>query len=89
MPFDLALPLYAACGLAVVAAMTMFEWPRIRMRTYNKTHGGLHVMEIAFILQRTPVAPAAPAARAPALRKVEPSPRAEFVIYVTLKTGNF
>jgi hypothetical protein len=82
MPFDLALPLYAACGLALVAVMTMLEWPRIRMRTYSKTHGGLRVMEIAFILQR------APDTRVPAIRKVEPSSRAEFVIYVTLKTGN-
>jgi hypothetical protein len=39
-------------------------------------------MEIALILQR------APAVRAHAIRKIEPSSRAEFVIYVTLKTGN-
>jgi len=82
MPFDLALPLYTACGLAVVAALTMLEWPRIRVRTYNKTHGDIRVMEIALILQRVP------AARAQAIRKSEPPPRAEFVIYVTLKTGN-
>ena len=82
MPFDLALPLYTACGLAVVAALTLLEWPKIRVRTYNKTHGDLHVMEIAFILQRVP------AIRAQAIGKIEPSPRAEFVVYVTLKTGN-
>lgn len=82
MPFDLALPLYTACGLAIVAAFTLREWPRIRVRTYNKAHGDLRVMEIALILQR------APAVRAHAIRKIEPSSRAEFVIYVTLKTGN-
>jgi hypothetical protein len=82
MPFDLALPFYTACGLAVVAALTMLEWPKIRVRTYNKTLGGLHVMEIALILQHVP------AARASAIRKIGPPPRTEFVIYVTLKTGN-
>jgi len=39
-------------------------------------------MEIALILQHVP------AARASATRKIEPPPRTEFVIYVTLKTGN-
>ena len=60
----------------------MLEWPRIQVRTYNNIHGDLHVMEVALILQR------APAARVQAIRKIGPPPRAEFVIYVTLKTGN-
>jgi hypothetical protein len=80
MPFDLALPL-TACGLAIVAALTMLEWPRIHVRTYNKTHGDLHVMEIALILHRVP-------AHAQAIQETKPPRRAEFVIYVTLKTGN-
>jgi hypothetical protein len=83
MPFDLALPL-AACGLALVAVLTTLEWPKIRVRLYNKTHGGLHVMEIAFILLRGATGPE------PAMGATKPSPRgAEFVIYVTLKTGSF
>jgi hypothetical protein len=83
MPFDLALPLYTACGLALVAVMTTFQWPKIRVRSYNKTHGGLRVMEVALILLR------APAVREPAMGKTETPPRgAEFVIYVTLKTGS-
>ena len=50
MFFDLSLPLFAASGLALGAILTYFGWPHIRMRTYNKTHGGLRVVEVAFIL---------------------------------------
>ena len=84
MPFDLSLPLFAAFGIAL-GAVTYFGWPRIRMRTYNKTHGDLRVVEVAFILSR------AARARSPAgpLGKTEERlPGAEFVIYMTLKTGN-
>jgi hypothetical protein len=79
MPFDLSLPIYFAGGLALLAVLTVFEWPKIRVRTYNKTHGSLHVIEIAFILLRS--------ARQPAVGETDP-PAAEFVIYITLKTGN-
>jgi hypothetical protein len=83
MPFDLSLPIYFACGLTLLAVLTIFEWPKIRVRTYNKTFGGLHVVEIAFILLRSA------GARQPAMRETDwPPPTAEFVIYITLKTGN-
>ncbi len=84
MPFDLSLPLSAsallACGLvaAVLAAFTYFGLPHVRVRTYNKTHGGLRVAEVAFILSRPAALPRPKGARA----------AAEFVIYMTLKTGN-
>jgi hypothetical protein len=83
MPFDLSLPLFAAFGLALGAVVTYFGWPHIRLRTYNKTHGDLRVVELALILSR----PAR--ARQPALGNTErPSAGAEFVIYMTLKTGS-
>jgi hypothetical protein len=85
MTFDLSLPIYAASGLTLLAAFTYFGWPRIQLRTYNKIYGGLRVLEIALILSRS--------ARAgqPATGSATPTnapPAAEFVIYVTLKTGN-
>ena len=87
MPFDLSLPLLAASGLAVGAAITYFGLPHIRMRTYNKTHGALRVIEIAFILSRS--GRTRRAARASALAGSEgQAPSTEFVIYLTLKTCN-
>jgi len=87
MPFDLSLPLFAASGLAVGAIITYFGWPTIRMRTYNKTHGDLRVIEVAFMLSRSarPLQPATQPnnGQAPAQQS-----GAEFVIYMTLKTGN-
>jgi hypothetical protein len=83
MPFDLSLPLFAASGLALGAAVTYFGWPHVRMRTYNKTHGDLRVVELAFILSR------AARARQASFGKTASQPAgAEFVIYMTLKTGN-
>ncbi len=46
MPFDLSLPLFAASGLALAAVVTYFGWPHIRVRTYNKTHGDLRVINM-------------------------------------------
>jgi hypothetical protein len=83
MPFDLSLPLFAAFGLALGAVVTYFGWPHIRIRTYNKTHGDLRVVELALILSR----PAR--ARQFSLGETERPPAgAEFVIYMTLKSGN-
>jgi hypothetical protein len=83
MPFELSLPIFAASGVAFCAVMTYLGWPHIRIRTYNKIHGGLRVVEIAFILSR------AARARQPALGEpARDAPGAEFVIYMTLKTGN-
>jgi hypothetical protein len=87
MPFDLSLPIYLACGLTLLAVLTTFELPKIQVRTYNKTHGGLHVTEIAFILLR-PVGTRQPAMRETDRPPDRPPPSAEFVIYITLKTGN-
>jgi hypothetical protein len=87
MPFDLSLPLFAASGLAVGAIVTYFGWPHIRVRTYNKTHGNLRVVEIALMLSRS----ARPFQPAPQSNHGKPAgelPGAEFVIYMTLKTGN-
>ncbi len=73
MPFDLSLSAAAilACGLlAVLAAFIYLGFPHIRVRTYNQTHGGLRVAEVAFILSRPQTA------------------ATEFVIYMTVKTGN-
>jgi hypothetical protein len=87
MPFDLSLPLFAASGLALGAIVTYFGWPQIRMRTYNKMHGNLRVVEVAFILSN-------PARVRPPARLLNPPkpqggrPGTEFVIYMTLKTGN-
>jgi hypothetical protein len=86
MPFDLSLPLFAASGLALGAIVTYFGWPHIRMRTYNKTHGDLRVVEIAFMLSRA--RPFLPAAQSGLGKSADQAPGAEFVIYMTLKTGN-
>jgi hypothetical protein len=50
MPFDLSLPAYAAFAIAGIAVLSRFGWPQLRLRTYNKVHGGLRVIEIALIL---------------------------------------
>jgi hypothetical protein len=86
MPFDLSLPLFAATGLALAALVTYFGWPHIRVRTYNKTHGDLRVIEVALMLSRSarPFLPAQANDGKPANRV----PGAEFVIYMTLKAGN-
>ena len=87
MPFDLSLPLFAASGLALGAVVTYFGWPHIRMRTYNKTHGDLRVVEVAFMLSR-PARPFLPATQ-PNHGKSDAGARGtEFVIYMTLKTGS-
>jgi len=83
MPFDLSLPLFAAFGLALGAVVTYFGWPRIHLRTYNKTHGDLRVVELALILSRSA------RSRQSSGCKAEPEGHpTEFVIYMTLKTGN-
>lgn len=87
MPFDLSLPLFAASGLALGALVTYFGWPHIRMRTYNKTHGDLRVIEVAFMLSRS-TRSFLPAAQSNQGKAAAPPPGAEFVIYMTLKTGN-
>jgi hypothetical protein len=87
MPFELSLPLFAASGLALGVLITYFGWPHIRMRTYNKTHGDLRVVEIAFILSRS-ARPFLPAAQSNQGKTAGRVPGAEFVIYMTLKTGN-
>ena len=87
MPFDLSLPLFAASGLAIAAAVTYFGIPHVSMRTYNKTHGGMRVVEIAFMLSRP--GRTRRAAQASAIAGTEAqAPGTEFVIYVTLKTCN-
>jgi hypothetical protein len=87
MPLDLSLPLFAASGLALGALVAYFGWPQIRMRIYNKTHGNLRVVEVAFILSHT--ARARQPARRPPHGTADGRPAgAEFVIYMTLKTGN-
>ncbi len=87
MPFDLSLPLFAASGLALGAVVTYFGWPHIRVRTYNKTHGDLRVVELAFMLSRS-ARPFQTAAQPNQTKSAGPLPGAEFVIYMTLKTGN-
>jgi hypothetical protein len=87
MPFDLSLPLFAASGLALAAVVTYFGWPHIRVRTYNKTHGDLRVIEVALMLSRS-ARPFLPAAQPNLGKSANRVPRAEFVIYMTLKTGN-
>jgi hypothetical protein len=87
MPFDLSLPLFAASGLALAAVVTYFGWPHIRVRTYNKTHGDLRVIEIALMLSRS-ARPFQPAAQPNHGKSANRVPGAEFVIYMTLKTGN-
>ena len=54
MPFDLSLPIYAAASVGLVAAAHFFARPHIRLRTYNKVHGGLRVVEIALIQPARP-----------------------------------
>jgi hypothetical protein len=92
MPFDLSLPLVTATALAIAALVTWLGLPHIRVRTYNKTHGDLRVIEVALMLSRSPFRPFLPAAPANQGKSVgkssEPAPGAEFVIYMTLKTGN-
>jgi hypothetical protein len=87
MPFDLSLPLFAASGLALAAVVTYFGWPHIRVRTYNKTHGDLRVIEVALMLSRS-ARPFLPAAQPNHGKPANRVPGAEFVIYMTLKTGN-
>jgi hypothetical protein len=87
MPFDLSLPLFAASGLALAAVVTYFGWPHIRVRTYNKTHGDLRVIEIALMLSRS-ARPFLSAAQPNHGKSANRVPGAEFVIYMTLKTGN-
>jgi hypothetical protein len=88
MPFDLSLPLVAAAALAVAALVTWLGLPHIRVRTYNKTHGDLRVIEVALMLSRSPMRRLQTAAQANQGKSSEPAPGAEFVIYMTLKTGN-
>ena len=87
MPFDLSLPLFAASGLALGAIVTYFGWPHIRVRTYNKTLGDLRVIEVALMLSRS-ARPFLPAAQPNHGKSANRVPGAEFVIYMTLKTGN-
>jgi hypothetical protein len=87
MPFDLSLPLFAATGLALAAIVTYFGWPHIRVRTYNKTHGDLRVIEVALMLSRS-ARPFLPAAQPNHGESSDRVPGAEFVIYMTLKAGN-
>ena len=87
MPFDLSLPLFAASGLALAAIVTYLGWPHIRVRTYNKTHGDLRVIEVAFMLSRS-ARPFQTAAQPNQAKSAGRLPGAEFVIYMTLKTGN-
>ncbi len=87
MPFDLSLPLFAASGLALAALVTYLGWPHIRVRTYNKTHGDLRVIEVALMLSRS-ARPFLPAAQSNHGKSANRVPGAEFVIYMTLKTGN-
>jgi hypothetical protein len=88
MPFDLSLPLVAATALALAAFVTWVGLPHIRVRTYNKTHGDLRVIEVALMLSRSPVRPFLPAPQPNNGKSGDPAPGAEFVIYMTLKTGN-
>ena len=88
MPFDLSLPFVAATALAVAALITWLGLPHIRVRTYNKTHGDLRVIEVALMLSRSPVRSFLPATQSNPGKSGDPSPGAEFVIYMTLKTGN-
>lgn len=87
MPFELSLPLFAATGLALAALVTYFGWPHIRVRTYNKTHGDLRVIEVALMLSRS-ARPFLPAAQTNHGKSADRVPGAEFVIYMTLKAGN-
>jgi hypothetical protein len=92
MPFDLSLPLVAAAALVVAALITWLGLPHIRVRTYNKTHGDLRVIEVALMLSRSPFRPFQPVTQPNQSKSggkpVDSAPNAEFVIYMTLKTGN-
>ena len=88
MPFDLSLPLVAATAVTIAALVTWLGVPNIRVRTYNKTHGDLRVVELAVILSRSPVRAFRWAAHGNDGKAGERTPGAEFVIYMTLKTGN-
>jgi hypothetical protein len=88
MPFDLSLPLVAATALALAALITWVGLPHIRVRTYNRTHGDLRVIEVALMLSRSPVRPVLPAPQPNNAKSGDSVPGAEFVIYMTLKTGN-
>jgi len=88
MPFDLSLPLVAATVLALAGLVTWLGVPNIRVRTYNKTHGDLRVVEVAVIMSRSPIRPFLWAAQGNDGKSGERAPGAEFVIYMTLKTGN-
>lgn len=88
MPFDLSLPFVAATALALAALVTWLGVPNIRVRTYNKTHGDLRVVEVALILSRSPVLPFLWATQANQGKAGDRAPGAEFVVYMTLKTGN-
>jgi hypothetical protein len=88
MPFDLSLPLVAATALALAALVTWLGLPHIRVRTYNKTHGDLRVIEVALMLSRSSARSLLPAAQPNHGKSANPTPGAEFVIYMTLKTGN-
>jgi hypothetical protein len=88
MPFDLSLPVVAATALALAALVTWLGLPHIRVRTYNKTHGDLRVIEVALMLSRIPARRFLPAMPSNQGKSGEPAPGAEFVIYMTLKTGN-
>ena len=98
MPFDLSLPVYAVSAAFAVALLAVARHigRNIRLRTYNKIHGGLRVIEVALILSPTARERAlsradrhVPAAAAQvATAQVAKAKAAEFVIYMTLKTGN-
>ncbi len=80
MPLELTLPAIALSG-AVLTALSYRFWPRIAVRTYREKHRGIGVREIAVSIWRpTFAAPALPGRAGPA--------RFEFVIYLTLKSGN-
>jgi len=88
MPFELSLPLVAATALALVGLVTWLGLPNIRVRTYNKTHGDLRVVEVAVIMSRYHVRPFLGVTQGNQGKTGERAPGAEFVIYMTLKTGN-
>jgi hypothetical protein len=88
MPFDLSLPLVAASALALAALISWLGLPHIRVRTYNKTHGDLRVIELALMLSRSPVRTFLTVAQPNNTKSGDSAPGAEFVIYMTLKTGN-
>lgn len=55
MPFNL--PILTASAIAVIAALSLLGWPRLRLRTYSHAHGGLRVVELALILSRSATRP--------------------------------